>query len=147
MRVCTLIYWGVAIPAFGALPFQQLANSTGPLALVLRALDQPVAAHLVALAAIIALPSVILVMMYGQSRIFFVMARDGLLPKRLATVSPRTGAPTLITILTGLSIAAVAGIFRRDEIAELANARPLLAFIPHGGCLMALRRQEEPAKS
>ena len=49
------------------------------------------------LAAIIALPSVILVMMYGQSRIFFVMARDGLLPRRLATVSPRTGAPTLIT--------------------------------------------------
>src|SRR3546814_8757551 len=95
MLVCTLIYMGVAITAVGALPFQQLANSTEPLALVLRALDQPVAAHLVALAAIIALPSVILVMMYGQSRIFFVMARDGLLPKRLATVSPRTGAPTL----------------------------------------------------
>ena len=140
MLVCTLIYMGVAITAVGALPFQQLANSTEPLALVLRALDQPVAAHLVALAAIIALPSVILVMMYGQSRIFFVMARDGLLPKRLATVSPRTGAPTLITILTGLSIAAVAGIFRLDEIAELANAGTLLAFIAVGVCLMVLRR-------
>src|SRR3546814_15603715 len=77
-------------------------------------------------------------MMYGQSRIFFVMARDGLLPKRLATVSPRTGAPTLITILTGLSIAAVAGIFRLDEIAELANAGTLLAFIAVGVCLMVL---------
>ena len=140
MLVCTLIYMGVAITAVGALPFQQLANSAEPLALVLRALDQPVAAHLVALAAIIALPSVILVMMYGQSRIFFVMARDGLLPKRLATVSPRTGAPTLITILTGLSIAAVAGIFRLDEIAELANAGTLLAFIAVGVCLMVLRR-------
>src|SRR3546814_3573787 len=92
MLVCTLIYMGVAITAVGALPFPQLANSTEPLALVLRALDQPVAAHLVALAAIIALPSVILVLMYGQSPIFFVLARDGLLPKRLATVSPRTGA-------------------------------------------------------
>ena len=140
MLVCTFIYMGVAITAVGALPFQQLANSAEPLALVLRALDQPVAAHLVALAAIIALPSVILVMMYGQSRIFFVMARDGLLPKRLATVSPRTGAPTLITILTGLSIAAVAGIFRLDEIAELANAGTLLAFIAVGVCLMVLRR-------
>ena len=140
MLVCTLIYMGVAITAVGALPFQQLANSTEPLALVLRTLDQPVAAHLVALAAIIALPSVILVMMYGQSRIFFVMARDGLLPRRLATVSPRTGAPTLITILTGLSIAAVAGIFRLDEIAELANAGTLLAFIAVGVCLMVLRR-------
>src|SRR3546814_10628980 len=68
------------------------------------------------------------------------MARDGLLPKRLATVSPRTGAPTLITILTGLSIAAVAGIFRLDEIAELANAGTLLAFIAVGVCLMVLRR-------
>src|SRR3546814_2725820 len=74
------------------------------------------------------------------SRIFFVMARDGLLPKRLATVSPRTGAPTLITILTGLSIAAVAGIFRLDDIAELANAGTLLAFIAVGVCLMVLRR-------
>src|SRR3546814_2308213 len=45
MLVCTLIYMGVAITAVGALPFQQLANSTEPLALVLRALDQPVAAH------------------------------------------------------------------------------------------------------
>src|SRR3546814_13300259 len=86
---------GVAITAVGALPFQQLANSAEPLALVLRALDQPVAAHLVALAAIIAPPSVIPVSTSGQSRIFFVLARDGLFPQRLVTGSPRTGAPTL----------------------------------------------------
>ena len=140
MLVCTLIYMGVAVAAVGAIPYQQLANSPEPLALVLRTLGQPIAAHLVALAAIVALPSVILVMMYGQSRIFFVMARDGLLPRRLATVSPRTGAPTLITVLTGLSIAAVAGIFRLDEIAELANAGTLLAFISVGICLMVLRK-------
>jgi APA family basic amino acid/polyamine antiporter len=86
MLVCTLIYMAVAISAIGALPFQQLANSPEPLALVLRSLGQPMAAHLIALAAVIALPSVILVMMYGQSRVFFVMARDGLLPAR----SPRS---------------------------------------------------------
>ena len=141
MLVCTAIYMGVAVAAVGALPFQQLANSPEPLALVLRSLDQPVAAHLIALAAIIALPSVILVMMYGQSRIFFVMARDGLLPHRLARVSPRTGAPTLITLLTGATIAVVAGIFRLDEIAELANAGTLLAFIAVGICLMVLRKR------
>src|SRR3546814_7322715 len=61
MLLCTVIYMGVAIAAVGALPFRQLADSPEPLALVLRTLDQPVAAHLVALAAIIALPSVILV--------------------------------------------------------------------------------------
>ena len=140
MLVCTAIYMAVAVTAIGALPFERLAHSAEPLALVLRSLGQPVAGHLIALAAVIALPSVILVMMYGQSRVFFVMARDGLLPRRLATVSPRTGAPTLITVLTGLSIAAVAGFFRLDEIAELANAGTLLAFIAVGACLMVLRR-------
>ncbi|WP_267395966.1 MULTISPECIES: amino acid permease [unclassified Sphingomonas] len=140
MLVCTVIYMAVAVSAIGALPFTQLANSPEPLALVLRQLSQPFAAQLIALAAVIALPSVILVMMYGQSRIFFVMARDGLLPRRLATVSPRTGAPTLITLLTGLSIAAVAGFFRLDEIAELANAGTLIAFISVGVCLIVLRR-------
>ncbi len=140
MLVCTVIYMAVAVSAIGALPFTQLANSPEPLALVLRQLSQPFAAQIIALAAVIALPSVILVMMYGQSRIFFVMARDGLLPRGLAKVSKRTGSPTLITLLTGLSIAAVAGFFRLDEIAELANAGTLIAFISVGVCLMVLRR-------
>lgn len=141
MLVCTVIYMGVAVAAVGALPFQQLANSPEPLALVLRQLGQPVASHLIALAAVIALPSVILVMMYGQSRVFFVMARDGLLPRSLAKISPRTGAPTRITLITGVSIALVAGIFRLDEIAELANAGTLIAFMAVGACLMILRRR------
>lgn len=146
MVLCTIIYMAVAIAAVGALPFTALANSPEPLALVLRTLGQPLAAHLIALAAIVALPSVILVMMYGQSRVFFVMARDGLLPRRLAKVSQRTGAPTLITVLTGVTIALVAGIFRLDEIAELANAGTLLAFISVGACLMVLRRTAPDAK-
>ncbi|MEP9403856.1 amino acid permease [Sphingomonas silueang] len=140
MLLCTAIYMGVALAAIGAVPFRALADSPEPLALVLRSLGQPTAAHLIALAAVIALPSVILVMMYGQSRIFFVMARDGLLPQGLATVSKRTGAPTRITVLTGLSIALVAGLFRLDEIAELANAGTLIAFVSVGACLMVLRR-------
>ena len=145
MLVCTVIYMGVAFAAIGALPFTQLANSPEPLALVLRSLGQPLAAYLIALAAIIALPSVILVMMYGQSRIFFVMARDGLLPRRLAKVSERTGAPSTITLLTGISIAVVAGLFRLDEIAELANAGTLLAFIAVGGCMIVMRRRAPDA--
>ena len=146
MAVCTLIYMLVAVAAIGAMPFLSLANSPEPLALVLRSLDQPFAARVIALAAIIALPSVILVMMYGQSRVFFTMARDGLLPRRLASVSARTGAPTTITVLTGISIAVVAGLFRLDEIAELANAGTLLAFIAVGACLMVLRRRAPDAK-
>ena len=141
MVLCTLIYMLVAIAAVGALPFTQLAHSSEPLALVLRSLHQPLAAYLIGLAAIVALPSVILVMMYGQSRIFFVMARDGLLPRGLAKVSPRSGAPTLITLITGLGIAAIAGIFKLDEIAEMANAGTLLAFIAVSLCMMVLRRR------
>ncbi|WP_174273597.1 amino acid permease [Sphingomonas bacterium] len=141
MLVCTAIYMLVAVAALGALPFRTLGDSPEPLALVLRTLAHPMAAHLIALAAVIALPSVILVFMYGQSRIFFVMARDGLLPRGLARVSARTGAPTLITLLTGIAIAIIAGLFRLDEIAELANAGTLLAFIAVGACLMVLRKR------
>ena len=100
---------------------------------------------LVALAALIALPSVILVMMYGQSRIFFVMARDGLLPRRLSVVSSRKGAPVLITAITGVFVAAFAGFLRLDEIAELANAGTLLAFIAVAACMMILRKRSPGA--
>jgi basic amino acid/polyamine antiporter, APA family len=81
------------------------------------------------------------VMMYGQSRIFFVMARDGLLPRAWSKVSPRTGSPVLITGVTGVFVAAIAGFFRLDEIAELANAGTLLAFISVAVCMMVLRKR------
>src|SRR5690242_6420118 len=141
MLVCTSIYILVAIAAVGAMSYLALGGSAEPLALVLRTLGHPLAAYLVAGAALVALPSVILVMMYGQSRIFFVMARDGLLPRSLAKVSPRTGSPVLITAITGLFVAAVAGFFSLGEIAELANAGTLLAFIAVGACMMVLRRR------
>jgi APA family basic amino acid/polyamine antiporter len=140
MALCTLIYILVAVSAIGALPYQVLGKSAEPLALVLRTLGHPVASWAIAGAALLALPSVILVMMYGQSRIFFVMARDGLLPSGLARVSQRTGTPQLISV-TGLLVAGVAGFFRLDEIAELANAGTLLAFIAVGLSLMVLRRR------
>jgi APA family basic amino acid/polyamine antiporter len=141
MALCTLIYIGVAVAAVGAVDHRAIAHSAEPLAFVLRTLEHPLAAWAIALAALIALPSVILVMMYGQSRIFFVMARDGLLPRGLSAVSPRTGTPVKITAITGLFVAAVAGFFRLDEIAELANAGTLLAFISVGGCMMILRKK------
>lgn len=141
MVVCTTIYMLVAIAAVGAVNHAQIAGSSEPLAFVLRTLDHPLAARAVALAALIALPSVILVMMYGQSRIFFVMARDGLLPRRLSVVSSRKGAPVLITAITGVFVAAFAGFFRLDEIAELANAGTLAAFISVAACMMILRKR------
>ena len=140
MAVCTVLYMLVAVTAVGAVHYAKVAASAEPLAFVLRTLHHPLAAWAIGLAALIALPSVILVMMYGQSRIFFVMSRDGLLPRRLSQVS-RTGSPALITGVTGLFCATVAGFFRLDEIAELANAGTLLAFISVAACMMILRRR------
>jgi len=142
MLMCTLIYMAVAITAIGAVNYTEIAKSAEPLAFVLRTLDHPAAASVIALAALVALPSVILVMMYGQSRIFFVMSRDGLLPRRLSVVSARTGSPAVMTAVTGLFVAGVAGFFRLDEIAELANAGTLVAFIAVGACVMILRRTQ-----
>jgi APA family basic amino acid/polyamine antiporter len=141
MAVCTLIYILVALSAIGAVSYLDIARSSEPLAYVLRALQHPLAAWAIGLAALVALPSVILVMMYGQSRIFFVMARDGLLPRFLSVVSPRTGTPTRITAITGVFVALVAGFFRLDEIAELANAGTLIAFIAVATSMMVLRRR------
>lgn len=141
MAMCALIYMLVALSAVGAVGYLQLGHSAEPLAYVLRTLQHPVAAWAIGLAALIALPSVILVMMYGQSRIFFVMSRDGLLPRGLSKVSERSGSPSLITAVTGVFVALVAGFFRLDEIAELANAGTLLAFIAVAACMMILRRK------
>ena len=71
----------------------RVRQSPEPLALILRELGQGKAATVIAAAAVIALPTVLLAFLYGQSRIFFVMSRDGLLPRGLSTVSARTGTP------------------------------------------------------
>jgi APA family basic amino acid/polyamine antiporter len=139
MALCTLFYMVVAAAAVGAWPYQEFALSGEPLAFVLRGLDHPLAATLVAGAAVVALPSVIMVMMYGQTRVFFVMARDGLLPAWLARVHPTRGAPVRLTLMTGGFVAVIAGFFRLDEIAELSNAGTLLAFISVSVCLLLLR--------
>ena len=138
MVLCTLIYMVVAAAALGASPFQAFSSSAEPLAFILRSLNHPLAASLIAGAAIVALPTVIMVFMYGQSRVFFAMARDGLLPRGLAAVSAR-GVPTVVTLFTGVVAATVAGFLPLNQIAALANAGTLLAFIATAICMMRLR--------
>lgn len=142
MVVCTVIYIAVAASALGAIPYSALADSAEPLAQVMRGLNHPLAATLIAAAAIIALPTVILAFMYGQSRIFFVMARDGLLPERLARVNARTGTPVLVTLATGVVVAVIAGLLSLKDIAALANAGTLCAFIAVAACMLVMRRRE-----
>ncbi|MCH8684536.1 amino acid permease [Pedomonas mirosovicensis] len=141
MVVCTLLYMGVAAVAIGAMPYTEFAASGEPLAHVLRTLGHPQMATLIGAVAVIALPTVILAFMFGQSRIFFVMARDGLLPPRLGSVNAR-GVPVAVTVGTAIVVAAIAGIFPLAEIAELANAGTLAAFTAVGACLILLRLRE-----
>jgi len=145
MAACVALYIAVAAAAIGAAPAQALARSEAPLVAVLAGLRHPMAASLVAGAAVVALPTVILAFLYGQSRIFFVMARDGLLHERLARVSARTGTPVLMTALTAVGAAAVAGLLSLKEIAEVANAGTLCAFIAVCVCMIVLRLRE-PAR-
>lgn len=140
MGVSTLIYMLVAAVAVGVAPFQEIANSAEPLPHILRSIGYPLMAGLVGMAAIVALPSVILVMMYGQSRIFFVMARDGLLPPAVAKVNSK-GSPALITLLTGIFVAIFAGFVPLKEIAALSNAGTLIAFIAVALSMIILRRK------
>ncbi|KTF69465.1 amino acid permease [Sphingomonas sp. HT-1] len=140
MVVCVAIYMVVALAAVGALPYTRFAASPEPLALILREVGQPGVAKFLALSAIVALPTVILGFLFGQSRIFFVMARDGLLPKSLAKVS-RRGSPVRITLFTAAVVSFFAAFLPIDEIAALANAGTLTAFAAVGLCLLVLRRR------
>ena len=139
MLVCTLIYMVVAAVAIGASRAEVFSRSEAPLVFILETLRYPRMAQVVALAAVVALPTVILAFMYGQSRIFFVMARDGLLPASLARVNAKTGTPVLMTLLTGALSALLSGFLSLKDIAELANAGTLAAFIAVGLAVIILR--------
>ena len=145
LAVCTLVYVGVAAVAVGSMSYTVYANSPEPLALILRQLGQGGTAAVIGAAAVIALPTVILAFLYGQSRIFFVMARDGLLPATLAKVNARTGTPIRITALTAVIVGILAGFVPLDEIAALANAGTLVAFIAVATCMLVLRRRSPDA--
>src|SRR4029078_1220311 len=101
---------------------------------------QPWAAVLRGASAVIALPTVILAFFYGQSRIFFTVARDGLLPSRLARVSSR-GTPVRITIFTAIVTSIFAGLIPLASIAALANAGTLAAFVAVCAAMLVLRRR------
>jgi APA family basic amino acid/polyamine antiporter len=141
MAVCVLIYMAIAAAAIGAVAYTGFANSAEPLALILREINQPWAARVLGASAVIALPTVILAFFYGQSRIFFTVARDGLLPNSLARVSAR-GTPVRITIFTALVTSVFAGLIPLTAIAALANAGTLAAFVAVCAAMLMLRRRE-----
>jgi APA family basic amino acid/polyamine antiporter len=141
MALCTAIYIVVAMVAIGAMSYTEFSQThdAAPLVYILQSLNHGTAAQIVAACVVIAIPSVILVLMYGQSRIFFTMARDGLLPERLATVSAARGTPVLMTLVTGLVVIAMAATMDLSQIVELANVGTLTAFIAVAASMLVLR--------
>ena len=139
LALCTIIYLLVAAGAVGTMPTEELKNSKEPLAEVLRNLGFQRIGDLIGVAAVLALPTVVMMMIFGQVRIFFAMSRDQLLPASLSSVHPRFGTPWIMTIVTGVLVMLVAGFFSVDEIAELSNTGTLLAFIAVAAGVLVLR--------
>lgn len=140
MAICTLLYMAVGAAAIGAMDFRDFAASGEPIAHIVRALNQPEAAAIIGGVASIAIPTVILAFLYGQTRIFYVMARDGLLPRSWSRVHSKLGTPVLMTVFTAFVCSILAGLLTLGEIASLANAGTLAAFIAVAISLMVLRR-------
>lgn len=142
MIICTVLYMLVGAAAIGAMDFREFSASGEPIAHIVRSLGQPQAAAIIGGVASIAIPTVILAFLYGQTRIFYVMARDGLLPRSWARVHSKLGTPVFITIFTALVTSVLAGLLTLGEIASLANAGTLAAFIAVAIAVMVLRRRE-----
>uniref|UniRef100_UPI0026151AA5 APC family permease n=1 Tax=Novosphingobium sp. TaxID=1874826 RepID=UPI0026151AA5 len=94
------------------------------------------------LAAGLALPSVILMMMFGQTRIFFVMSRDGLLPAMFSKIHPQYNTPHVITILTGIGVALFAAFFPVGLLANISNSGTLFAFAAVSFAVLVIRRTD-----
>jgi len=171
LAVCTIFYLLVAAGAVGALGAQPTATGVQPgspefvaqcqallaqgqqplvcsneaLAHVLRMINHERIGDMVGLAANLALPSVILMMLFGQTRIFFVMARDGLLPEKLADVHPKWKTPHKVTMITGLFVAIAAALFPVGQLADISNSGTLFAFFMVAIAVLILRVRD-PAR-
>ncbi|HEY0630032.1 MAG TPA: amino acid permease [Sphingomicrobium sp.] len=126
---CTVIYILVSIVLTLIVPYTEL-NVPDPVAVAVDAFGPQWAwfASTIKVGAIIGLTSVILVLMYGQTRIFYTMARDGLLPRVFSTVHPKYRTPWVNTLLVGLLVALAAGFFDINSLGDMTSVGTLAAF-------------------
>jgi len=119
---------------------EPVACSKEALAYVLKSIGWQKLGGIIGLAAGLALPSVVLMMLYGQTRIFFVMARDGLLPEKLATIHPRWKTPHIVTAITGVFVAVAAAFLPVGKLADVSNSGTLFAFLMVAVAVLVMRR-------
>src|SRR5918998_450196 len=139
LGICTVLYVVVSLILTGMVPYTDLGNDA-PLATALSERGLDWAASLISLGVLAGLTSVIMILMLGQSRVAFAMSRDNLLPQFFARVHQRFRTPYLITILTGLVVALMAGFVDLQQLAELTNIGTLFAFILVSISVIVLRR-------
>ena len=139
--VCTVLYVAVSTVLTAMAPLSTLANAH-PVAAALQSVGEPGIATVISFGAALAIVSVLLVFQYGQTRIFFSMSRDGLLPPVFSRVHPSLRTPVFSTIITGLFVGIPAGLIDIAVAAELTNIGTLFAFVLVSAGVLLLRRSD-----
>ena len=139
LAVCTILYVAVSLVVTGMVKYNHI-NVKAPLSTAFLSVHQHTLATIVAYGALAGITSVILVLLMGQSRVFFAMSRDRLLPPVFSAVSARYGSPYRTTLITGLVVAALTFFFPLKTLAELVNIGTLFAFVLVALGVIVLRR-------
>jgi APA family basic amino acid/polyamine antiporter len=128
LAICTFIYVVVGAVLTGMVPYRELTNSADPLSYALQSAGFQRVGWVVALGAAVSMSAVLLVFQYGQPRIFFAMARDGLLPEWAARLHPVHRVPYTTTLITGIGVALASLVGDAAETYDLTNIGTLFAF-------------------
>ena len=137
--ICTALYIAVSFVITGMVHFTHI-QTDAPLAAAFESVHRPAYAQVVSWGALAGLTTVTLILMLGQSRVFFAMSRDRLLPPVFSRVSPRFGTPYLTTLVTGLAVAVLAAAVPLTTLEELVNIGTLFAFVVVAAGVIVLRR-------
>ncbi|MDO0925196.1 amino acid permease [Streptomyces sp. TG1A-8] len=139
LLICTVLYVAVSTVVTGMQKYSKLSVQA-PLADAFKSIGHPWFAGVISFGAAVGLTTVCMILLLGQTRVFFAMSRDGLLPRFFSRVHPRFGTPHRPTILLGVVIAVVAGFTSLSELAELVNIGTLFAFVVVAVSVILLRR-------
>jgi len=140
LAICTTLYVAVSLVVTGMVKYSDI-KIDAPLAEAFRSVGKPAFATMISIGALVGLTTVMMILMLGQSRVFFAMSRDRLLPAGFSKVSERTGTPVRTTITTGVAVAIISTFVPLSELAELVNIGTLFAFILVAVGVLVLRRK------